>query len=138
MVSQGIFTPVKDTARQNSSWASPIVIVNKPDSGIWHCIDHKRTLNPSLVEDHYPLPRIENLLVSMGGKIFYSLIDLTGAFQQLELTSEASRLVAVNMPFCLYQFTRMPFGIKAAGVGNFPKVHGRHIRGMSMGQRVHR
>ena len=114
MVGEGILVPVKDTARANSSWASPLVVIRKPNGGIRICIDPKRTLNPHLAEDHYPLPVIEDLLVKVGGRKVYSLIDLTGAFQQLKLTPESSKLVAINTPLGIFEYTRLPFGIKTA------------------------
>lgn len=114
MVRDEIIVPVKDSARENLLWASPVVVVKKPNGSIRICIDPKRTLNPYLVEDHYPLPMVEDLLVKVGARQFYSLIDLTGAFQQLRLTPEASKLVSINTPLGLFQYTRMPFGIKTA------------------------
>lgn len=78
------------------------------------CINPSRSLNPNLAEDHYPLPTVDDLLVEVGGHKFYSLIDLTGAFQQLRLTKSASKLVTIATPFGFYEFLRLPFGIKTA------------------------
>lgn len=109
MVCKRILCPVK-----TSSWASPIVLVKKPNGALRLCIDPKRTLNPALREDHYPLPRVDDLLAGLGGHAYYSQLDLSGAFQQLKLSKESQDLVVINTPFGLFSFERLPFGIKTA------------------------
>ena len=109
LVSQGILRPV-----DSFTWASPIVLVKKPDGKLRLCIDPSRTLNPWLTEDHYPLPTAEDLFVEVGGHKYYTLIDLVGAFQQLVLTSRSSQLVVITTPFGAYEYTRLTFGLKTA------------------------
>ncbi len=74
---------------KNSKRASPVVIMNKPKGNIRICIDPKRTLNPMLRDDHHPLPRIDDHLTEIGYFKLWSLIDLSGAFQQLPLANES-------------------------------------------------
>lgn len=58
-----------------SVWGTPIVPILKSDGTVRICGDYKITLNPALVLDKYPLPRIEDLFAQMqGGKRFLSLI----------------------------------------------------------------
>ena len=109
LVNKKVIQPVEP-----SDWASPIVFVKKPGGGFRLCIDPSRTLNPCLQEDHYPLPTVDDMLVEVGGHKLYSVIDLTGAFQQLQLTQTASKLVTIATPFGFYEFLRLPFGIKTA------------------------
>lgn len=109
MVDKGILKPVK-----SSNWASPLVVVHKSDDSLRICIDPKRTLNPCLVDDFYPIPCVEDLFVEIGGHELYSVIDLTGAFQQLKLSDKSSELVTINTHVGLFQFLRLPFGIKVA------------------------
>ncbi len=109
LVSQKVIRHVED-----SVWASPIVLVGKPNGSYRMCIDPSRTLNPSLCEDHYQLNTVDNFLVEVGGHLFYTMIDLTGAFQQVKLTNRSAKLVTITTPFGLYEFLRLPFGVKTA------------------------
>ena len=109
MVVRGILERV-----ENSRWASPIVVVNKPDGGIRICIDPKRTVNPYLEDDLNPVPEIDDILASIGGHEWYAVIDLSGAFQQLAMGKESRELVTIITPFGLFRYKRLPFGIKVA------------------------
>ena len=42
-----------------SEWASPIVIVRKPDGDLRICADYKISVNPKICADSYPLPNTE-------------------------------------------------------------------------------
>ena len=49
-----------------SPWASPVVIVGKKGGDKRLCIDYRK-LNAVTKIDAYPLPRIDDLLDSLGG-----------------------------------------------------------------------
>ncbi|XP_063834427.1 uncharacterized protein K02A2.6-like [Ostrinia nubilalis] len=57
MLAAGVIEPV-----DHSDWATPLVPVRKADGGLRICADYKITLNPVLLVDRFPLPRIEDLL----------------------------------------------------------------------------
>ena len=67
-----------------SEWASPIVVVPKPDGSIRICGDFRVTVNPSLKIDQYPLPRVEDILVTLEDSTVFSKIDLQSAYLQME------------------------------------------------------
>lgn len=48
-----------------SPWASPVVCVRKKDHTLRMCVDYRK-LNASTEEDPYPMPRVEELLDSLG------------------------------------------------------------------------
>lgn len=97
-----------------SDWAAPIVPVPKGDGGIRLCGDYKVTVNPVLKVDKYPLPTPEDLFATLAGGESFTKLDLSQAYQQIELTPESRRYVTVNTHKGLYRYTRLPFGIASA------------------------
>ena len=105
----GVITQV-----QFANWAAPIVPVIKKDGSVRICGDYKVTINQATNVDSYPLPKIDDLLASLGlGKIF-SKLDHAHAYQQVLLDEESRRYVVVNTHKGLYQYNRLPFGVSSA------------------------
>ena len=78
------------------------------------CGDFKVTINPNVEREHYPLPNVEELFASLpGGKVF-SKLDLSHAYQQLELDAESQHCVTVNTHKGIYRYLRMPYGVSSA------------------------
>lgn len=74
----GIIKPI-----QFSDWAAPVVPVIKNDGSIQICGDYKVTVNCAAKVETYPLPKIDDLLASLGsGKVFTKL-DLAHAYMQI-------------------------------------------------------
>ena len=63
-----------------SEWASPIVIVPKPDGTIRICVDYKRTVNTVIKNDPYPQPTPEELFSKIQGGKRFSKTDSTKAY----------------------------------------------------------
>ena len=99
----------------HSDWAAPIVPVPKNDGKFRICGDYKVTINQPLDVDQYPLPKPDDLFATLaGGKKFTLKLDLSQAYQQLELDEDSSQYVTVNTHRGLYHFTRLPFGVASA------------------------
>ena len=98
----------------HSEWAAPVVVVPKGDGCLRVCGDYKTTVNPVLVVDKYPLPRPDDLMSQLAGGQRFSKIDLSQAYQQVQLDDESRKLVTINTHQGLYQYTRVPFGISSA------------------------
>ena len=73
MLANGIIRPSK------SPWASHVVIVRKKGREKRLCVDYRR-LNKVTEEDKYPIPRIDDLLDSLGGAVWFSTMDLASGF----------------------------------------------------------
>lgn len=97
-----------------SRWASPIVAVAKRDGNIRICVDLKTTLNRAIDMQHYRLPTVEEILASMGGGKIFCVLDLAGAFQQIEIAEECQELFVINTQFGLFRYVRLPQGLKTA------------------------
>ena len=103
MLEHGIVRPSK------SAWASPMVLVPK-DGQLRFCTDYRR-LNAVTKKDQYPLPRIEDILDTLGGMHYFSTLDLASGYWQVEMGDEASQKSAFATHCGLHEFIRMPFGL---------------------------
>lgn len=56
--------------RSCSDWASPIVLVDKPDGGTRFCVDYRK-LNAVTKKDRFPHPRVHTSLEWMGNRTEY-------------------------------------------------------------------
>lgn len=109
LVRLGIIVPVS-----KSKFASPIVIVKKPNGSIRICVDCKKTINRYVEMDHYPLPVIDELLADLSSSKVFCVLDLTGAYQQLRVSESSQEFLTVNTHKGLFRFTRLVFGVKNA------------------------
>ncbi len=99
-----------------NKWASPVVHVPKADGGIRVCGDYK-AVNEAIESDGYKLPNVEDMFAKMCNsgdtpKVF-SVLDLSGAFNQL-LLDESSELLVLNTHKGLMGTKRLCFGVKTA------------------------
>ncbi len=99
---------------RHSQWASPVVPVPKANGRLRLCGDYKITINPCLEVDKYPLPKPEDLFATLAGGQKFTKIDLTNAYQQMELEEGSRELVTINTHKGLYRYTRLPFGVASA------------------------
>ena len=99
--------------RSNSPWASPLHMVKK-SNGSWRpCGDYRR-LNAITIPDRYPLPRIQDVTANLKGTNIYTKLDLVKGYYQIPMAPSDIQKTAVCTPFGLYEFLRMPFGLKNA------------------------
>ena len=80
----------------HNEWATPLVTVPKSDGGIRLYGDYKKTLNPFLKTDQYPLPRPEDFMTCLTGGCKFSKLDLSAAYQQMVLEDELCQYVTIN------------------------------------------
>lgn len=97
----------------HSDWASPIVPTTKKDGSLRLCIDYRR-LNSISKSDPYPMPRVEDIIDSLGQAIFISTLDLTKGYWQVPVAPDVKHKTAFTTLFGIYQFRCMPFGLKNA------------------------
>jgi hypothetical protein len=97
-----------------SSWAAPFVAVGKRDGKLRLCSDFSTGLNDCLELNRHPLPRPDYILQSLDGCKFFSQLDMKDAYLQLELDEASKKLCVINTHRGLFQYTRVPFGVKSA------------------------
>ncbi|XP_071537584.1 uncharacterized protein [Panulirus ornatus] len=94
-----------------SPGASPCLLVPKEDRQLRLCTDYRR-LNSVTQSDAYPLPRIDDLIDTVGQSKYISKIDLNKGIYQIPLTKNAQTISAFITPFGLYEYRVMPFGMR--------------------------
>ena len=104
MQAQGIVRPSR------SPWASPIVLVPKKDGSLRFCVDFRK-LNSITKKDVYPLPRVEDILDTLGEAKYFTSLDLASGYWQVGLDEDACAKSAFTTHHGLFEFTRMPFGL---------------------------
>ena len=109
-------TMIKDMLRRKvirqsrSPWASPVVLVTKKDGTLRFCVDYRR-LNSVTKPDIFPLPRIDDYLDVLSGAKYFSTLDLSSGFWQVEMDPESIEKIAFVTHNRSYEFTVMPFGL---------------------------
>ena len=99
--------------RSTSPWASPCLLVPKPNGKVRLCTDYRK-VNTVTIKDSYPLPRIDDILDAIGNAKYLTQIDLLRGYYQIPLTDKAKLISAFITPFGLFQYNRLPFGMSNA------------------------
>ncbi|KAL3966228.1 nuclear receptor co-repressor 2 [Sarotherodon galilaeus] len=100
-------------SESRSPYSSPIVCVRKKSGELRLCCDY-RGLNRKSVPDRHPIPRIQDMLDSLHGSSWFSVLDQGKAYHQGFLDPESRPLTAFITPWGLYQWNRIPFGLSSA------------------------
>lgn len=122
LLEDGIIEP------SNGPYASPIVVVTKPDKSTRLCIDYRR-LNADTVKDSYPLPVITDSLNALGGSSWFSSMDLSSGYYQVEMDPKDKAKTAFTSHEGLYQFKVMSFGLCNA-VATFERLMENVLKGL--------
>ena len=99
--------------RSKSAWSSPLHMVPKED-GTWRPCGDFRRLNEATDTDKYPVPHLQDFSAQLQGCTVFSKVDLVRGYHQIPVAAEDVHKTAVITPFGLYEFLRMPFGLKNA------------------------
>ena len=99
---------------ERSDWASPIVCVPMKDGSLCICGDFKVLVNQVLLDNPYLLPDTEDIFATLGSGTVFSKIDLSNAYQQMELNTNSQQYLTVNTHKGLYAYQRLTYGIASA------------------------
>ena len=90
--------------------------MTKKGGSVRICGDFKTTINQASPTEHYPLPRAEDLFAYPLGGSYFTKLDMSSAYLQLQLTlSDSSKqVVTINTHKGLFHYNRLPFGVAFA------------------------
>ena len=107
MLDAGVIEPAQ------SAWASPVVLVPKPDGSLRFCVDYRR-LNAATIRDIYPIPRMDECIDSLGDANIFTTLDCNSGYWQIPVSPEDRDKTAFTCHSGLYRYKRMPFGLTNA------------------------
>ena len=114
---EDIIERVPDTEATES--ISPIVIMPKKDDNIRLCID-MRAANTAIKRIRHPIPTVHDISHELNGAKFFTKLDLTQAYHQLELAPESRQITTFITHAGLFRFKRLNYGTNsAAEIFNF-------------------
>ncbi|XP_053699483.1 uncharacterized protein K02A2.6-like [Sabethes cyaneus] len=79
-----------------SEWASPTHIVMKRNGSIRITGNYKPTVNPSMIIDEHPIPKIETIFNKMKGAALFCHLDVTDAYTHLPVDDEFRHVLTLN------------------------------------------
>ena len=91
-------------------WASLIVLVHKKDGTLCFCVDYRK-LNAVTRKDAYPLPRIDDVCLTLGSSKWFTTLDMISGYWQVEVSDQDKEKTAFSTPEGLFEFNIMPFGL---------------------------
>lgn len=81
----------------------------------WRMVIDYRRLNEKTINDRYPLPNITEILDKLGKSLYYTTLDLTSGFHQIEMDPRDIDKTAFTVDGSGHcEYLRMPFGLKNA------------------------
>lgn len=102
----------------NSAWSAPLLVVPKKSDNNnerkWRLVVDYRMLNKRIKDDKFPLPNITEILDSLSGAMYFSHLDLSQGYYQVELDASSRACTAFTTSTGQYQMTRLPMGLKVS------------------------
>ena len=96
---------------KKSEWvANPVLVEKKKTKKLRMCVDFT-AINKCCPKDHFPLPRIDQIVDSTAGCARLSFLDAYSGYQQIKMAVEDQEKTAFITPHGVFCYTMMPFGL---------------------------
>ena len=98
---------------EHSLWNSPVFLVKKPGGGTRFVAD-MRKLNEECLLDNFELPNINKLLDEIGDARYFTTLDITSSFNQVEYEEDSRPMTAFFYNNKQYMYKRLVQGQKSS------------------------
>src|SRR3954463_3400058 len=100
---------------KKATWIANPVLVPKKDTNVLRmCVDYG-PVNKHFPKDHFPLPRIDQIIDSIAGCDLLSFLDAYLGYNQIRMKEEDKEHTSFITPYGVFCYRTMPFGLKNAG-----------------------
>lgn len=108
LLASGVIRP------SHSPFSSNVVLVRKHDGALRLCVVY-RQLNSRTIKDNYALPRINDILDSLSGNKYFTVLDMKSGYHQIEIEEQRKERTAFTVgPLGFFKFNKMSFGLANA------------------------
>ncbi|KAK1677268.1 hypothetical protein QYE76_038116 [Lolium multiflorum] len=105
---------IKEISTEATWVANPVMVPKKNTKVLRMCVDFT-CLNKHCPKDHFPLPRIDQIIDSTAGCERLSFLDAYSGYNQIRLKEDDEAKTAFITPYGVFCYRTMPFGLKNAG-----------------------
>lgn len=94
--------------------SASVLLVRKSDGTLRLCIDY-RQLNYRTAKDNYALPKIEEILDTLSGNTYFSVLDMNSRYHQIEIEESNQERTAFTVgSLGFYEYNKMSFRLANA------------------------
>ena len=97
----------------SSPAASPILLAKKGDGSLRLCVDY-RGLNEGTINNRYPLPLLQEMLMQLSKAKYFTTLDIRGAYNLVRMAEGEEWKTAFQTQYGLFELLVMPFGLTNA------------------------
>lgn len=112
----------KEIIRESESeYTSRVVMTQKKNGEYRMCINY-RPLNKIVERNYFPMPIIEDQLIKIKGRKYFTGLDLKNGFYHVSIEEESKKFTSFVTESGQYEFNKLPFGF-----ANSPALFARYI-----------
>jgi hypothetical protein len=94
-----------------------LLVAKKGTTKLRFCVDYRAINDATIKAEAWPIPNINELIREIGskhGRIF-GIMDMTSGYHQAPMTESSKHWTAFVTPDAIYEWNRVPMGLKGAG-----------------------
>ena len=96
--------------QEATPWVSNVLCTPKPNGDIRICLNPK-PLNQAVRRPYHFAPTMEDVLQKLHGCKYFSTLDQSSGYWNIEVHPDSVHLLTFNTPFGRYAYKRLPFGL---------------------------